>query len=216
MAKMTGLEEHWEVPPKVLRMYDAVIQLIEEGEDASTIKVSTITDRAGIGKGTAYDYFDTKEDIVACAVVFHIQRIFSLLEQELRKQDSFEQQLFWLLEEMGRESGKKYCFIRMVHILTDHSDFSQQVRQKMMSESFRKYHPIKVFGAILERGMDRKEIRNDLPLEFMVYTVFSGLLAYMLSISTEECFQVDPEKMKLYVYRQITQQLCCSEPDHML
>lgn len=80
MAKMTGLEEPWEIPSKVLRMYDAVIQLIEEGEDASTVRVSMITDRAGIGKGTAYDYFDTKEDIVACAVVFHIQRMFGLLE----------------------------------------------------------------------------------------------------------------------------------------
>lgn len=84
-----------------------------------------------------------------------------------------------------------------------------------MSESFRKYHPIKVFENILTQGINRKEIRNDLPLEFMVYTVFSGLLTYMLSISTEECFQIDPDKMKFYVYRQITRQLCCSEPDHM-
>ena len=215
MAKMTGLEEPWEIPSKVLRMYDAVIQLIEEGEDASTVRVSMITDRAGIGKGTAYDYFDTKEDIVACAVVFHIQRMFGLLEQELQKQECFEKQLSWLLEEMGRESGRKYCFIRMVHILSDHSDFSQLVRRKMMSESFRKYHPIKVFENILTQGINRKEIRNDLPLEFMVYTVFSGLLTYMLSISTEECFQIDPDKMKFYVHRQITRQLCCSEPDHM-
>lgn len=204
---MTGLEEFQEIPSKVLRMYDAVIQLIEEGEDASGIRVSTITDRAGIGKGTAYDYFDTKEDIVACAVVFHIRRIFSMLEEKLQKQDCFEKQLSWLLDEMGRESNRKYCFIRMVHILTDNSEFSQSVRQKMMSKSFERYHPVNVFGNILKRGMDRKEIRSDLPMEFMVYTVFSGLLTYMLSISTEECFQVSPEKMKLFVHQQIMQGL---------
>jgi len=207
MAKMTGLEEFREIPPKVLRMYDAVIRLIEEGEDASSIRVSTITDRAGIGKGTAYDYFDTKEDIVACAVVFHIRRIFSLLEQELQKQDSFEKQISWLLEEIGRESNRKYCFIRMVHILTDNSDFSLQVRRKMMSKSFERYHPVNVFGNILKRGMDRKEIRSDLPVEFMVYAVFSGLLTYMLGISTEECFQISPEKLKHFVYQQIVQTL---------
>lgn len=204
---MTGLEEFQEIPSKVLRMYDAVIQLIEEGEDASGIRVSTITDRAGIGKGTAYDYFDTKEDIVACAVVFHIRRIFSMLEEKLQKQDCFEKQLSWLLDEMGRESNRKYCFIRMVHILTDNSEFSQSVRRKMMSKSFERYHPVNVFGNILKRGMDRKEIRSDLPMEFMVYTVFSGLLTYMLSISTEECFQVSPEKMKLFVHQQIMQGL---------
>ncbi|MDE6924332.1 MAG: TetR/AcrR family transcriptional regulator [Acetatifactor sp.] len=208
MAKMTGLEEFQEIPSKVLRMYDAVIRLIEEGEDASGIRVSTITDRAGIGKGTAYDYFDTKEDIVACAVVFHIRRIFSMLEQKLQKQDSFEKQLAWLLDEMGREGNRKYCFIRMVHILTDNSDFSLQVRQKMMSKSFERYHPVNVFGNILKRGMDRKEIRSDLPMEFMIYTVFSGLLTYMLSINTEECFRVSPEKMKPFVYQQIMRGLC--------
>lgn len=205
---MTGLEEFQEIPSKVLRMYDAVIQLIEEGEDASSIRVSTITDRAGIGKGTAYDYFDTKEDIVACAVVFHIRRIFSMLEEELQKQECFEKQLSWLLDEMGRESNRKYCFIRMVHILTDNSEFSQSVRQKMTSKSFERYHPVNVFGNILKRGMDRKEIRSDLPMEFMIYTVISGLLTYMLSISTEECFQTNPEKMKPYVCQLITQGLC--------
>lgn len=208
MAKMTGLEEFQDVPSKVLRMYDAVIRLIEEGEDASGIRVSTITDRAGIGKGTAYDYFDTKEDIVACAVVFHIRRIFNLLEQELQKQETFEKQLSWLLEEMGRESNRKYCFIRMVHILTDNSDFSRQVRQKMMSKSFKRYHPVNVFGRILQQGVDRGELRGDLPIEFMVYTIFSGLLTYMLSISTEECFHVNPRTMKSYVHQQIMRELC--------
>lgn len=208
MAKMTGLEEFQDVPSKVLRMYDAVIRLIEEGEDASGIRVSTITDRAGIGKGTAYDYFDTKEDIVACAVVFHIRRIFNLLEQELQKQETFEKQLSWLLEEMGRESNRKYCFIRMVHILTDNSDFSRQVRQKMMSNSFKRYHPVNVFGRILQQGVDKGELRGDLPIEFMVYTIFSGLLTYMLSISTEECFHVSPKTMKSYVHQQIMQELC--------
>lgn len=207
MTKMTGLEELQEIPPKVLQMYDAVIRLIEEGEDASSIRVSTITDRAGIGKGTAYDYFDTKEDIVACAVVFHIQRIFRFLEQELQKLGNFEKQLLWLLEHMGRESSRKYCFIRMVHILTDNSGFSQLVRQKMMSKSFEKYHPVNVFGKILKRGIDRKELRNDLPVEFMVYTIFSGLLTYMMSISTEECFHVSPEKMKPFVHQQIMREL---------
>ena len=204
---MTGLEEFHEIPPKVLQMYDAVIWLIEEGEDASSIRVSTITDRAGIGKGTAYDYFDTKEDIVACAVVFHIQRIFRLLEQELQKQESFEKQLACLLEEMDRESNRKYCFIRLVHILTDNSEFSRLVRQKMMSKSFERYHPVNVFGNILKRGMERKEIRSDLPMEFMVYTIFSGLMTYMMSISTEECFHVDPKEMKPLVYQQIMREL---------
>lgn len=203
MGKMTGLEEFGQIPPKVLQMYDAVMRLIEEGEDMAGIRVSTITDRAGIGKGTAYEYFDSKEDIVASAVVFHIRRIFDWLQQELQNQDSFEKQMSWLLEEIGKESSRKHCFIRIVHILTDNSGFSRQVRQKMMTEPFERYHPVKIFGNILQKGVDRKEIRSDLPMEYMVYTIFSGLMTYMLSISTEECFQINSKKIKPFVYRQI-------------
>lgn len=208
MSKMTGLEEFHQIPPKVLQMYNAVIRLLDEGENPAGLRVSTITDRAGIGKGTAYDYFDTKEDIVACAVVFHIQRIFCTLKQDLEKQDSFEKQLCWLLDEVDKETIGKHCFIRFVHILTDNSEFSRQVRQKMMTEPFAQYHPVKIFGDILKRGVDRKEIRDDLPIEFMVCTVFSGLLTYMMSISTEECFEISPEKMRPLVYQQILSELC--------
>ena len=50
---------------------------------AEDIRVSTITERAGIGKGTAYEYFDTKDEIVACAVVSQIRWMFGWLGEQL-------------------------------------------------------------------------------------------------------------------------------------
>ena len=44
---------------KVLAMYQAVIEFINEGCDINTLKVAVITGRAGIGKGTAYEYFSS-------------------------------------------------------------------------------------------------------------------------------------------------------------
>ena len=61
MGKINGLEDISQVPPKVRQMYGAVIEMLEEGMDASGMRVSAITERAGIGKGTAYEYFDSKE-----------------------------------------------------------------------------------------------------------------------------------------------------------
>ena len=101
MGKITGLENLHQVPPKVRQMYAAVIQLIVEGADASGIRVSTITDRAGIGKGTAYEYFDSKEEIVACAVVYQLQRVFDWLENTLAEKKSFGEQLNFLLDIMS-------------------------------------------------------------------------------------------------------------------
>ena len=49
-----------EIPEKVLLIYQAVPQMLKEGADINTLKVSEITERAGIGKGTAYEYFSSK------------------------------------------------------------------------------------------------------------------------------------------------------------
>ena len=54
------LELDKEYPPKVKAMYEAVLELFASGREFGTLKVSEITAKAGIGKGTAYEYFSTK------------------------------------------------------------------------------------------------------------------------------------------------------------
>ncbi len=68
------------IPEKKQAVYDAVCAFIEEGRDTSALTVSEITKRAGIGKGTAYEYFDSKEEMVDGAVC---SRIVGLQKQAI-------------------------------------------------------------------------------------------------------------------------------------
>ena len=61
--------------PKVKALYEAVEELIFENIEVKGIKVSDITERAGIGKGTAYEYFRNKEEIISSALLYHIDLI---------------------------------------------------------------------------------------------------------------------------------------------
>ncbi len=207
MGKITGLEDMDKVPPKVQQMYQAVMRLIEEGADAGSIRVSTITDRAGIGKGTAYEYFDTKEEIVACAVLYQIQRVFGWLENALAQRESFAEQLSFLLGEMSVQDGRKHGFLRLVHLLTDNSEFSRMVREKMGAKEFSRYLPTQVFGKVLMQGVERGELRGDLPLNYLIYCVFSHLLTYMMALTTEECFQVNAQAMRPLVFQGIMNEI---------
>ncbi len=208
MGRITGLERIEDVPQKVLQMYQAVLELIEEGAAVTGLRVSTITDRAGIGKGTAYEYFDTKEELVACAMVYHMQRLFVWLENVLQEQGGFREQLNFLLDEMGREDDRKYCFLRFVHILTDNSEFSRLVQQKIKSEKFERYMPTVLFGNVLKKAVDAGELRSDLPMDYMVYSVFAHLLTFMMAIVTEDDFHVDSAGMRSLVYNGILNELC--------
>lgn len=207
MGRITGLERESEVPPKVQQIYRAVLELIEEGADLTNLRVSAITDRAGIGKGTAYEYFDTKEEILACAVVNHLQKLFDWLENQLLQRESFEEQLDFLLDELGKKDGRRFCFLRFVHILTDHSEFSQMVQQKLNSENFEPYMPMTVFRNVLQRAVDRGELRRDLPPDYMVYCVFSHLVAYIMANTTEDHFGMDSARMRPYVRQGILGEL---------
>ena len=191
MGKITGREELEKVPPKVRQMYRAVVELIGEGEEIAELRVSTITGRAGIGKGTAYEYFDSKEEIVACAITYAIESSFRRLETELLEKEDFCGQLEYLLDEIERKDDRKVCFLRFLHLLTDTSDFSDLIRQKLCMESIsegtsRRYTPTTVFGKVLKRARERGELRGDLPMDYMIYSLFSHLMLYMMAVTAKQ------------------------------
>lgn len=207
MEAITGFETREKLPTKVLQIYRAVLELMEEGADVTTLRVSTITERAGIGKGTAYEYFTSREEIVASAVIFHIKELMMKLSEILAVKNSFREQLDWMLDEMSKEDGRKFCYQRTIHILTDTSEFSKMIQQKMESKSFEKYSPISVFGTILKNAVDSGELRDDLPLDYMAFLLMSHLMTYILTMTIENgC--VKHKKMKQFVRQGILNELC--------
>ncbi len=64
------IEEFENMPDKVRKIYEAVGELAKEGRDVTTLRVSEISQRAGIGKGTTYEYFESKEELISKAVFF--------------------------------------------------------------------------------------------------------------------------------------------------
>ncbi len=206
MSKMTGAEEYSQIPPKVLRLYRAVIRLIERGADPAILRVSDITQEAGIGKGTAYEYFDSKEEIVLGAVVYQIQAVAIELEGELQKRASFEEQVDYLLDAVSVCNTQKNCFFKLVHILTDNSEFSNQVHARMNTKAFERYRLVGLFRQMLGAAAERGELRRDLPLDYMVFSLGARIFAYMVAAS-EEGLQVELPRMRELVFRGIMEEL---------
>lgn len=74
-----------EYPPKVKAMYEAVLELFASGRDFSTLKVSEITAKAGIGKGTAYEYFSTKEEMIVGAIRYEATKHLAIIAELIGK-----------------------------------------------------------------------------------------------------------------------------------
>ena len=66
---------------KQLVILESVIRLMEEGVDLRDLKAADIAEAAGIGKGTLYLYFSSKEDIILQAL---LHRLDVQVEQMVR------------------------------------------------------------------------------------------------------------------------------------
>ena len=86
------------VAEKEMLMYKAVIELVQEDYDINSIKVSDITGRAGIGKGTAYEYFSCKEEIIVKALLFDTYSHLKNIETILNEKRLYKEKLFLLME----------------------------------------------------------------------------------------------------------------------
>lgn len=206
-GKIANYEDIRQLPPKVRQMYIAVIQMLEEGADPANIRVSTITEKAGIGKGTAYEYFDSKEEIVAGAIVYQVQCVFDWLGSALEEKAGFREQIQFLLDEIEKKDGQKNCFFRFFHMMADNSEFSLLVREKMMTEAFLPGLPTSVFAKMLQRGVERGELRREIPMDYMIHCVFSHLLIYMLAITSGGLFRIDTASIRSMAYQGILNEL---------
>ena len=88
------------IAEKELLMYKAVIEMVQENYDINSIKVSDITSRAGIGKGTAYEYFGSKEEIIVKALFYdtyvHILNVEKIMKSDKKFKEKYYQKKNWI------------------------------------------------------------------------------------------------------------------------
>ena len=118
---MNGRYENGALPEKVRLLYEAVLAMVTDGWDINRMKVSDITAQAGIGKGTAYEYFSSKEEIIANAVLYDVEmrlaHVLEILQENLyrflliwkRCSRSGRRSVFWYGSELVRMRSLSPC-----------------------------------------------------------------------------------------------------------
>lgn len=110
MGSQTGEKK---LPEKIKVMYKAVRELIEEGADINRIKVSEITQRAGIGKGTAYEYFPNKEELISSALLYQMDEMYSQLGQQIAQKKVLRRASIMCFLLWRKRSGRGIVFLDM-------------------------------------------------------------------------------------------------------
>ena len=143
--------------------------LLEEGINKLTI--SQIAKTAGVGKGTIYEYFDNKEDIVFEIITTFIAVHEKKLHELVAAPNSTKEKLFhffYLLfeDEFARKQLKVYKEFLAISLMNEPEEmliFSQQCHDKFAI----------VLIQILEEGKNRGEIAKDKPMSVSSLMLFA-------------------------------------------
>ena len=161
---------------KVLAMYRAVWELIDEGYTVSNMKVADITGRAGIGKGTAYEYFRSKEEIVSEALKYDYFLQYQSLSNRLEEQKSFRGALEtcfnWLSETMDRRRFAAQFFKE------PHEKKKAENEDCEDNDSCR--NALYLIRLIISLGIKDGSIRPEVTEEMAMVQIVSQLFGYFL------------------------------------
>ena len=200
---MCGFEPKEEIPGKVLQLYKGVMELVLEGVDIRTLKVSDITRKAGIGKGTAYDYFDTREEIIVSAIVHFMVCIQEEAEAQLALRTGFFDRMECLLELLEEKMAERECFLHFIHLLTDTSLCGLKLQERIREAGQEDYTLVSMLNNMIREGVESGELRADIPVGYLCYTVGSQLVCFMASISFPEIGRITAQELKPYILNQM-------------
>lgn len=190
-------------------MYHAVLMFLSEGRNASDIKVSDITERAGIGKGTAYEYFKSKEELIAKAILCSIMCAAREIEERVNRAEGIRQKymeiLDWLEEILYGDKTAAVCF-QIVHQ-------SFQISGALKKEIEKNLPILEVIVEGIKElirygkkeGCFRDSVSEDLQATVMLsnlFTYWSHINRYPMLVGSEEL-----RDMKAYLFRCLVRDL---------
>ena len=189
------------LPAKVEKLYDAVIHLMEEGKNLSSLTGAEITEKAGIGKGTAYEYFRSKEEMIARAILYGILRSFEEIEHRIGRLSSFEAKyvevLNWL-EEIFQEKGSLAI---LCQISRDSMQISGALKQEAIGVG---YSPEMIFSHmdyLLYDENGQNLVNSSLSVEMQKCAIFSSFVNFWVYINRNpEFHEKEMESYKRYLY----------------
>lgn len=185
------------VNDKVVPIYNAVISLLAEGKDLSSIKVIDISNRAYIGKGTIYEYFDTKEEVILSSVMYDMSVKLEEIKTIVLEQSSFENMIYAIENWVDGSDSFRNVFTQIMKMYLGDIKVTDEIKAKIEREkelSEKEYQPLILGKILLEQAKKENIVSGDNTEEMSIICMFSQLILYVLY--TEKTIYVDSDTCK--------------------
>lgn len=192
-----------EYPPKVKAMFEAVLELFASGRDLGTLKVAEITAKAGIGKGTAYEYFSTKEEIVIGALNYEAGRYMEILFRLLKEEKSFKEVVMRALELIEQANDRYHGFMVMESLLVDREISGKNILKEMEKHKEGMEYAMKLRDEFVDLALQDESVKEQ--NRYKIETaILSQLVSYALYLTHQFFFsRVEQQEAREFAYESI-------------
>jgi AcrR family transcriptional regulator len=145
-------------------IYEAVLSLINEKRDMFSIKVADIAERADMGKGTIYEYFESKEQLIAQAIIYSVNVNIQSLESNVTDRCTFKESYFKLMSSIGAIMDNNMTLFRYM-ALNEHDFSMKRAMEKVIKEQFESIRDtcLNMFEKLADKGLREGLIRAKPP-----------------------------------------------------
>lgn len=186
---------------KIEKMYRAVVTLLESGRDINAIKVSDITKEAGIGKGTAYEYFETKEEIIARALHYDMQKQLESLEKCNQSAVCFKEMVMNTLDWIERNLKQKSSGIQFLKATEEAKDLPGELVAEVRKSCGNSNDISRLIRAQLSCARKEDIWKSCVPEMMAELAMFSGYMEYFVWLCWKrERNEISKEEVKEYIY----------------
>lgn len=149
---------------KKVLIFNAVLDIINERGMNSNITISEIAKRAGIGKGTVYEYFKNKDEIIVESILYLLENsndeIINLgKEAELTFKEELTNLIHRLMTSIGKKEGLYNLFFSQnsCNVIDQHMKMKLIKRiQELRLEFDKRLHSIFLMG--ISEGVISEEL----------------------------------------------------------
>lgn len=193
---------------KVTALYEAVAQLLSEGADLSKIKVLDITNRAGIGKGTAYDYFSSKEELIIKSLLYNSRCVIKRLIEQMNEMESYQDKFYHFLNQIEEHTKDRVCVMKCVQMLNQKGIFQQFECDMVKGRAISDDNPIRLIQYMIEEGIIAGVINENLPDSYIEITMVSKIISFMVFLDKKDTIKdCDDKKMQELLYTGMLREL---------
>lgn len=164
---------------KELAVYDAVASLLQAGRSITDLTVADIAKEAGIGKGTVYDYFKTKDEIVAKALAYGITKNVQRARLAVQQAADFEGRVEAFLLVVDEVTQSRMPFFDAMTGCGLTGGLEQHVNWDGFVQSVRTEGKA-LAGEIRRAALREGILRQDVPESQVSFVIFGSLAGYLL------------------------------------